>query len=150
MAFFKYPTISSPTKATGTSTSFTPREILELEKKTQNCAGSNPCMVPYVHVRPSLVGCLFCRVFAYIRTSTVYSDVWFMMHLQFFFLFYIFHICAMECTLTRVHISVFVCVWVAVGEQGGAKDPDVVASALLQHMAMGAKGSRHDRESLGT
>lgn len=68
----------------------------------------------------------------------------------FSFLFYIFHICATECTLTRVHISVFVCVWVAVGEQGGAKDPDVVASALLQHMAMGAKGSRHDRESLGT
>lgn len=26
----------------------------------------------------------------------------------------------------------------AVGEQGGAGDPDVVASLLLQHMAMGA------------
>lgn len=38
---------------------------------------------------------------------------------------------------THRHVFVLVCVCVldAVGEQGGAKDPDVVASALLQDMA---------------
>lgn len=35
-------------------------------------------------------------------------------------------------------LFVFVVFTGAVGEQGGAKDPDVVDIALLQHMEMGA------------
>ena len=42
------------------------------------------------------------------------------------------------CVCGCVCVCVFVFVLEAVGEQGGAEDPDVVASALLQHMVMGA------------
>lgn len=38
-----------------------------------------------------------------------------------------------------VCLFVYLCLcWVAVGEQGGADDPDVVAPVLLKHMVMGA------------
>lgn len=47
-------------------------------------------------------------------------------------------------------MCILLCALGAVGELGGARDPDVVASVLLQHMAMGARGSMHPQECLGT
>lgn len=139
--FFRFPKISKTNQSHSNINQIQPTKCLNWK----SIIGLIPCMVPHVYGQTERTSVCVCVLWLW-----VYLHIYSYMCCLCMLLLHI-SVCSWYSCVTKdlPSVCVFVCVLDAVGEQGGAKDPDVVASALLQHMVMGARGSTHHQECLG-